>query len=99
MFRSPVSQWLFARLHPNLALGIAEFWSGRSRKKSYDNDRKFLGEANEWLAIHCREVLQREHFDFFVFGHRHLPMDLRVGERSRYVNLGDWIALHVRRVR
>lgn len=91
VFRSPVSQWLFARLHPNLALGIAEFWSGRSRKKSYDNDRKFLGEANEWLAIHCREVLQHEHFDFFVFGHRHLPMDLQVGDRSRYINLGDWI--------
>lgn len=91
IFRSGLCQWLFARLHPNFALGLAEFWSGRSRKKSYDNDRKFIGEANEWLAIHCREVLKKEHYDYFVFGHRHLPMDLQVGDHSRYINLGDWI--------
>jgi UDP-2,3-diacylglucosamine hydrolase len=84
-------QWCFARLHPNLGLGIAHFLSGRSRKKNYVNDRRFLGEANEWLAIHCREVLKKERIDAFLFGHRHLPMDLEVGPGSRYINLGDWI--------
>lgn len=91
VFRNPFMQWCFARLHPNLGLGIAHFLSGRSRRKKYVNDRKFLGEANEWLAIHCREVLKQEHIDAFLFGHRHLPMDLEVGPGSRYINLGDWI--------
>lgn len=91
VFRSKVCQWLFARMHPNLGLGIADFWSGRSRRKNYVNDRKFLGSDNEWLAIHCRELLTRAHYDYFIFGHRHLPLDLRVGPNSRYVNLGDWI--------
>jgi UDP-2,3-diacylglucosamine hydrolase len=91
VFRNPVMQWCFARIHPNLGMGIAHFWSGRSRKKNYVNDRKFLGPENEWLAIHCREVLKKEHYDAFVFGHRHLPMDLEAGPNSRYLNLGDWI--------
>lgn len=91
VFRNPVCQWLFARLHPNLAMRVAEFWSGRTRLKSYANDRKWLGEDKEWLAEHCREMLKHEHRDFFIYGHRHLPIDIPVGERSRYVNLGDWI--------
>ncbi len=91
VFRNPVCQWLFARLHPNLGMYIAQFWSGRSKKKSFDNDRNFLGLENEWLAIYSREVLEKEHFDYFLFGHRHLPMDIGLSKGSRYVNLGDWI--------
>ena len=55
------------------------------------DDAKFLGEENEWLAVYSKEILLKEHFDYFVFGHRHLPLDLKVGDNSRYVNLGDWI--------
>ncbi len=91
IFRNPIMQWCFARLHPNLGLGIAHFWSGRSKLKNYANDKKFLGAENEWLAIHCREVLKKDHYDWFIFGHRHLPLNLSVGPRSRYLNLGDWI--------
>ena len=91
IFRNGFMQWCFARLHPNLGLGIAHFWSGRSKLKNYANDKKFLGVENEWLAIHCREVLKKDHYDWFIFGHRHLPLNLSVGPRSRYLNLGDWI--------
>lgn len=90
VFRNPVCQWLFARLHPNLAMSVAEFWSGTSRKKSHENDRQWLGER-EWLVQHCREMVAREHFDFMLFGHRHMPVDMPVGDKARYVNLGDWI--------
>lgn len=92
IFRNRVCQWLFARLHPNFGLGMGDFWSGRSRKKSYENDRKWLGEEKEWLVQYSRERLRKEHFDFLIFGHRHLPIDIHVGERSRYINLGDWIS-------
>lgn len=91
IFQSPICQWLFARLHPNFGLGMGNFWSGRSRKKSYENDRKWLGEEKEWLVQYSRERLKKEHLDFLVFGHRHLPIDIPVGDRSRYINLGDWI--------
>lgn len=91
VFRNPVCQWLFARLHPNFALWLGDFWSGRSRKKSYENDRQWLGADKEWLVQYCRERLAHEHLDYLVFGHRHLPIDLEVRPGSRYVNLGDWI--------
>lgn len=91
IFRNPVCQWLFARLHPNFGLWLGDFWSGRSRKKSYANDRKWLGEDKEWLVQYCRERLAEEHFDYLIFGHRHLPIDIEVGAGSRYINLGDWI--------
>jgi UDP-2,3-diacylglucosamine hydrolase len=91
IFRNGFMQWCFARLHPNMGLGIAHFWSSRSKLKNYANDKKFLGANKEWLAIHCREVLKKDHYDWFIFGHRHLPLSLSVGPRSRYLNLGDWI--------
>jgi len=53
-------------------------------------DEQFLGEAGEWLIIYCKEVLKTAYYDFFIFGHRHLPIDFTLGD-SRYINLGDWI--------
>jgi UDP-2,3-diacylglucosamine hydrolase len=91
VFANRLSQWLFARIHPNLGIGLADYWSGKSRKANRGEDEKFLGEENEWLAIYCKEYLKQEHMDYFIFGHRHLPLDLRVGENSRYINLGEWI--------
>ena len=52
---------------------------------------QFLGEENEWLAVFAKEQLQKEHFDYFIFGHRHLPMQIKVGENSEYINIGDWL--------
>ncbi|UKJ07895.1 UDP-2,3-diacylglucosamine diphosphatase [Solitalea lacus] len=89
-FRSSVCQWLFARLHPNLGIGIADKWS-RSSRIANDNKEEFLGEEHEWLVIYSKEILQKEHFDFFIYGHRHLPLDIKLSEKSRYINLGEWI--------
>ena len=50
-----------------------------------------MGVEGEWLAAYCRETLKNKHFDYFIFGHRHLPLDMKVGENSRYINLGEWV--------
>ena len=91
VFANPISQWLFARLHPNFGMRLADYWSAKSREVNRSEDEKFMGEENEWLAIYCKEYLKKEHIDYFIFGHRHLPLDLKVGENSRYVNLGEWM--------
>lgn len=91
IFRNKVCQWLFARLHPNFGLWLGDMLSGRSRKKSYENDRRWLGAEKEWLVLHCRSELEKAHYNFMIFGHRHLPVDLELKEGSRYINLGDWI--------
>lgn len=91
VFANPICQWLFARIHPNLGLGVANFWSRRSRKANGNDDEKFLGEQNEWLVIYSKEILQKKEYNYFVFGHRHLPLDIQLTENSKYVNLGEWI--------
>lgn len=88
-FRSKACQWLFARLHPNLGMGMAQVWSGHSRI-SRASDDEYFGDENEWLAIYSKELLKKEHFDYLIFGHRHLPIDLLINIGSRYVNLGEW---------
>ena len=54
-------------------------------------DKEFLGEDKEWLIIFAREILAKEHYDYFIFGHRHFPLDYQLDKTSRYINLGDWI--------
>ncbi|HLP56168.1 MAG TPA: UDP-2,3-diacylglucosamine diphosphatase [Fluviicola sp.] len=90
-FEARWTRWCFARLHPNFGIGMANFWSRKSRAATGDSDSKFLGEENEWLVIYSKEQLQEKHRDYFIFGHRHLPMDIRLNERSRYINLGEWL--------
>ncbi len=91
IFASPVAQWLFARLHPNLGMSIAHYWSGKSRLANQKREEKFKGEDQEFLMQYCRETEQHTHYDFYIFGHRHLPLDLPVGPSSRYINLGEWV--------
>lgn len=90
-FNSSICQWLFARIHPNLGIGIANYWSKKSRISNTKMEEKFEGEENEFLLTYCRELEKSSHHDFYVFGHRHLPLDLKVGENSRYLNLGEWV--------
>ncbi len=91
IFRSPLCQWLFGVLPPALGMGIANYFSRKSRDADKSAEEKFLGEEKEWLIAHCKEVLQKEHFDYFIFGHRHLPIDFSLGANSKYINLGEWI--------
>ncbi len=91
VFSNRFMQWSFARLHPNFGIGLANFFSRSSRAQTGESDARFLGEDQEWLAIFAREMLEKEHYDYFIFGHRHLPIDMLLNENSRYINLGDWI--------
>ena len=91
VFRNPLCQRLFGVLHPTIGIGLANYFSRKSRAKTGSSDEHFLGEEAEWLIIFSREILAKEQFDFFIFGHRHFPIDYRLNEKSRYINLGDWI--------
>lgn len=91
IFASKVCQWLFSRLHPNLAFYIAKRSSKRSRVITGDQDEKFLGAENEWLYLYSLDYLKGHKVDYFIFGHRHLPLDLDLKGKARYINLGEWI--------
>jgi len=90
VFRSKLCQWLFARVHPNLGIGIANAWSQKSRIVHAKNTPR-MDLQQEWLVVYCREVLKVTYYDYMVFGHRHLPLDIDLDEKSRYINLGEWV--------
>ncbi len=90
VFASKVCQWLFARLHPNFGIGIANFWSRKSRSHTKKKD-EFHGEDKEWLVIYSKEILEKRHVDYFIFGHRHMALDIKLNDKSQYINLGDWL--------
>lgn len=93
IFANPVCQWLFARIHPNLGIGIANYWSKKSRSsQKHEYINRWL-EKDEWLAQYANEKLDETYYDYFIFGHRHLPIDLTLKNgKSRYINLGEWLS-------
>ena len=91
VFTNPFCQWLFRWLHPDIGVRLAQHLSVNNKIISGDSDAKYLGEDDEWLVQYCKRKLEQEHHDHFIFGHRHLPMEIDLNGTSRYTNLGDWI--------
>lgn len=92
VFTNPVSKWLYRWLHPDLGIPLGKYLSVENKMISGEEDAKFLGEENEWLAVYAKRKLENKHYDYFIFGHRHLPMEIKLSEKSTYFNLGDWIS-------
>jgi len=90
IFANKLCQWMFARLHPNFSFALAMYLSRRSRL-AQGWEEKFAGEEKEWLIGYCKDVLQKQPVDYFIFGHRHLVLDITLNGRSRYINLGHWL--------
>ena len=91
VFTNPLSKWLFNWLHPDIGVKLAQYMSVKNKLISGDDDAKFLGEDNEWLVQYCKRKESQQHRDYYVFGHRHLPLEISINDTSKYVNLGDWI--------
>lgn len=91
VFANKFCQWLFARLHPNFGISLANFWSRKSRQHTGHHDAKYLGDDKEYLVQYIIETEKTKHFDYYIFGHRHLPIDKQI-ESSYYINLGDWLS-------
>jgi len=90
IFRSRLCQWLFERLHPNFGVGIANYWSGKSRLHNL-GDKPYKEEEQGWLLDYSREVIKTVSYNYLIFGHRHYPMEVQLTDKSTYVNLGEWI--------
>lgn len=93
VFRSKIAQWMFSTLlHPNLAMRLAHKWSHNSRLKSGQKETStYLGEDNEHLVKFAKTYKGDQHIDYFIFGHRHIVLDLMIKKDSRVIILGDWL--------
>ena len=90
IFQNKLCQWLFERVHPNLGISIAQYWSKKSRIANNEKNRKYYGDK-EWLTQFCKQKMKTIDVDYFIFGHRHLPLEIDLGNQTKYINLGDWI--------
>lgn len=91
VFTNPVAKWFFRWLHPDLGVRLAQHLSINNRIISGEADAQYLGEDKEWLVQYCKRKLESQHVDYFIFGHRHLPLEINLADASIYTNLGDWI--------
>ncbi|SEC27938.1 UDP-2,3-diacylglucosamine hydrolase [Tenacibaculum sp. MAR_2009_124] len=91
VFTFPLFKWMFKWLHPDLGVRLGQYMSVKNKLISGDDDAKFLGEENEWLVQYCKRKLETKEYNFFVFGHRHLPLNIDLPKNSKYINLGDWV--------
>jgi UDP-2,3-diacylglucosamine hydrolase len=92
VFTFPLFKWLFKWLHPDLGMKLGQYMSIKNKLISGEEGAQFLGKENEWLVQYCYRKLATKHYDYFVFGHRHLPLDIDLQKGSTYINLGDWIS-------
>ncbi|TXC78383.1 UDP-2,3-diacylglucosamine diphosphatase [Luteibaculum oceani] len=95
IFTNSILQKLFKWFHPDLGVGLANFWSRQSSKKTRSKDAIYHGKNEEWLVQFCEDYPKEnpDQPDYFIFGHRHLALDITLSNnKSRYLNLGDWLS-------
>jgi UDP-2,3-diacylglucosamine hydrolase len=90
VFRNKFCQFLFSCLHPRIGLSLAQYFSNKSRIHTGTKDDNYDGKESEWLYQFSKERLKASPVDYFIFGHRHLPMVIQVST-ARYINLGEWM--------
>jgi|TARA_B100001094_G_scaffold294051_1_gene314364 UDP-2,3-diacylglucosamine hydrolase len=91
-FTNRFCQWIFSKIHPNFSFFIARYWSRKSKENEKDGSPPFLGEDKEWLIQYCKEqLILNDKINYFIFGHRHLPIEHQIKDECCYINLGDWI--------
>jgi len=91
VFSNKICQKLFRLIHPDIGIPMALYFSRKSRVATGNSDEKYLGDDNEWLVHYCKQLLEQDFYDYMIFGHRHLPIDMLINNKGRYINLGEWI--------
>lgn len=92
-FHSHTLQRLFSMLHPRWSVDLGLKWAKHSRMKRINGkDPEYLGENKEHLVLYSKNYLKdHPEMNFFIYGHRHIELDLMLSKSSRIVILGDWI--------
>ncbi len=94
MFRSKTLQFLFSALHPRWSVDFGLEWAKHSRMKRKDGkEPEYMGEDKEPLVLFAKGYLKTHpDINYFLFGHRHIMLDLMLSRSSRIMILGDWIS-------
>jgi UDP-2,3-diacylglucosamine hydrolase len=92
VFHNRICQVLFSSIHPRWSFAFAHAWSKRNRKKSLEVPVGYMGEDKEHLILFAKDYNKKDDsIDFFIFGHRHIMLDLMLSHKNRMIILGDWL--------
>ena len=93
MFHSTTLQRMFSAIHPRWSVDLGLTWAKHSRLKRIDGkEPDYMGENQEHLVLYTKEYLKSHpNINFFIYGHRHIELDLMLSATSRVLILGDWI--------
>jgi UDP-2,3-diacylglucosamine hydrolase len=94
VFLSKIAQKAFAVIHPGIGVAFAQKLSKKSRLAQNPKEDNYLGDSKEYLTQFCKQYLlncKTQKPKYFIFGHRHLVLDIDLGEGVRYINLGEWL--------
>lgn len=51
-----------------------------------------MGEDREYLVLWTKEYMKTHpDIDYFIYGHRHIELELTLNRKARMLILGDWI--------
>ena len=94
LFHNPTCRKLFAAIHPRWAIQFGMTWAKHSRMKHEreGGEPPYAGEDKEELILFSKDYLKTHpETNFFIFGHRHIELDLMLSRSTRVLILGDWI--------
>ena len=93
VFHNRTCQVLFNSLHPRWAMWFGLTWAKHSRLKRADGkEPPYMGEDREHLVLFAKQYMKTHNdVDYFMFGHRHIELDLFLSKKTRMMILGDWI--------
>ena len=91
-FTFPLFVGIFRWVHPDAGIGLAGWLSRGSRARTGHLDAEYHGHESEALWQWARAAQTQRPVDLYLFGHRHLPLQLPVGESATYFNLGEWVS-------
>ncbi len=89
VFHSRICQFLFRLLPPQWGDAFGYEWARRSRLKEIAHPVGYKGDSQEELVLFAKEMEASRHFDYYIFGHRHIELDLQLATRARVIILGD----------
>ena len=94
IFHNSVCQWLFSNVHPRWGIGFGQAWAKHSyMKHKENNDAVYEGEDREHLVLFAKKYVEEHpNIDYFIFGHRHIELDIKLARHTRLMILGDWIS-------
>lgn len=85
-------KWFYRQLHPDVGVFIGDYLSRKNKVISGSEDLKYRGPEGEWLIKYAERKLESSYYDYFIFGHRHLPIFYEFSSGAIYLNTGDWLS-------